>query len=172
MRTLVERVLLYCFQEDPYRVLGLPRTATDDDIRRCYHALALAHHPDKVSEAQSVAFLGIKDAYTVLRDPVLRKAVDDRLRLAGACACSDGLARSRMSDHCDSCVCSDAVAVQATMQPAMTVTVDECEYNEDSMSFSYGCRCGGSYVIEDAELAAGFGVVQCTSCSLHCKFTE
>jgi curved DNA-binding protein CbpA len=31
---------------DPYSVLGVPRTATDDDIRKVFRKLAKKHHSD------------------------------------------------------------------------------------------------------------------------------
>ena len=33
---------------DPYTVLGVPRTADRETIRRAYHALAKAYHPDRL----------------------------------------------------------------------------------------------------------------------------
>lgn len=35
--------------EDAYKVLGVPSTATDDEVRRAYRKLALQHHPDRVA---------------------------------------------------------------------------------------------------------------------------
>ena len=35
---------------DPYAVLGVPRTADDDTIRRAYHDLARKYHPDKYAD--------------------------------------------------------------------------------------------------------------------------
>ena len=35
--------------DDAYAVLGVPPTATDDEVRRAYRKLALQHHPDRVA---------------------------------------------------------------------------------------------------------------------------
>ena len=63
---------------DPYKTLGLTKTATDEEIRKAYRKLAKEHHPDlnpgnKEAEAR---FKDISAAYTLLSDPEKRRAFD------------------------------------------------------------------------------------------------
>jgi len=65
-------------RRDYYTVLGVPRTASDKDLKTAYRKLARKHHPDvnpgdKRSEA---LFKEIGEAYAVLSDPEKRKKYD------------------------------------------------------------------------------------------------
>ncbi len=63
---------------DYYDVLGVDRTATDDEIKRAYRRLARQHHPDANPgdpEAE-VRFKEIAVAYETLRDPERRRRYD------------------------------------------------------------------------------------------------
>lgn len=65
-------------ERDYYEVLGVPRTATADEIRSAHRKLARKHHPDvnpsdKASEAR---FKEAQRAYDVLGDPEKRKLYD------------------------------------------------------------------------------------------------
>ena len=42
---------------DPWEVLGLPRTATNDDINTAHRRLAIEHHPDKGGSHEQMARL-------------------------------------------------------------------------------------------------------------------
>src|SRR3954467_11089593 len=50
-------------ERDPYQVLGLPRSAALDDVKRAYRGLAKANHPDAAGEAALPRFLAIQAAY-------------------------------------------------------------------------------------------------------------
>jgi curved DNA-binding protein len=65
---------------DYYEVLGVPRTATADEIKRAYRKLARKHHPDLQPAAEkataSERFKEINEANEVLSDPEKRAQYD------------------------------------------------------------------------------------------------
>ncbi len=63
---------------DFYAVLGVARTASDDDIKKAYRKLAMTNHPDRNNGSKEAEerFKEITEAYDVLRDPQKRAAYD------------------------------------------------------------------------------------------------
>jgi curved DNA-binding protein CbpA len=64
-----------------YAILGVPATATDEEMKRAYRRLALRHHPDRNpgDRRAEERFKEISEAYAVLMDPARRREYD-RLR--------------------------------------------------------------------------------------------
>jgi curved DNA-binding protein len=60
--------------KDYYKVLGVDRKATEEEIKRRYRKLALDHHPDRNpgDKAAEEKFKEINEAYQVLSDPEKR----------------------------------------------------------------------------------------------------
>ena len=73
--------------KDYYKVLGLERGASEDDIRKAYRKLARKYHPDVSKEADAeVKMRDVNEANDVLRDKEKRAAYDalaDRVARGG-----------------------------------------------------------------------------------------
>jgi curved DNA-binding protein len=62
---------------DYYEALGVPRDASEEDIRRAYRKLARQYHPDVSKEPDAEdRFKELSEAYEVLRDPEKRERYD------------------------------------------------------------------------------------------------
>ncbi|HVT90781.1 MAG TPA: molecular chaperone DnaJ [Tepidisphaeraceae bacterium] len=67
-------------KRDYYEILGVVKTASDEDIKRAYRRLAMKHHPDRnngESKAEAeIKFKECSEAYEVLCDPQKRQRYD------------------------------------------------------------------------------------------------
>src|SRR5215469_9964837 len=64
-------------RRDFYQILGVPRTATQDEIQRAYRKLAREHHPDVNKDPGAEdRFKEISEAYNVLSDQQARRRYD------------------------------------------------------------------------------------------------
>ncbi|KAI9315411.1 DNAJ heat shock N-terminal domain-containing protein [Obelidium mucronatum] len=139
-----------------YEALGIPADSSNEDIKRQYQKLVLQLHPDKAganTHSPSAAPLHrfsrelhlqlVLKAWEVLRDPETKAIYDRELASNGGRGSSaqNGIMNAQ-------------------------VDLDDMEYNEDASSFSSSCRCGGEYVITEAELETGIEIVPCSTCSL------
>jgi molecular chaperone DnaJ len=78
-------------REDYYKILGVKRTASQDEIRKVYRRLARKYHPDlnPGDKAAEEKFKRLSEAYDVLSDPKKREIYDkfgtysDNIRDAG-----------------------------------------------------------------------------------------
>jgi len=82
--------------KDYYAVLGMPASATQDEIKKQYRKLAAKHHPDKNQNDPKAAerFKEISEAYQVLGDAEKRKQYDQMRQLARS---ADSARRTRVA---------------------------------------------------------------------------
>ena len=65
------------YNKDYYKIMGLSRTATDEEIKLAYRRLARKYHPDLNKDADAEAkFKELGEAYEVLKDPEKRREYD------------------------------------------------------------------------------------------------
>ncbi|XP_051979563.1 dnaJ heat shock protein family (Hsp40) member A3b isoform X1 [Xyrauchen texanus] len=67
-----------CHQQDFYEVLGVPRTATQKEIKKAYYQLAKKYHPDTNPDDPQAKekFAKLAEAYETLSDELKRKQYD------------------------------------------------------------------------------------------------
>ncbi len=77
--------------KDPYELLGVPKTASEADIKAAFRRLAKEHHPDRNpgDEAAARRFKELNAAHQILSDPE-KRAVYDRFGAAGLGAARAG----------------------------------------------------------------------------------
>jgi molecular chaperone DnaJ len=148
---------------DPYDVLGVDRSATQDEIKSAFRKAAVLHHPDKNPDDPSAQqrFKEVNAAYQILSDPQKRAAFD---RL-GAAAFDPSMAASGgnpfggvqfdMSDLNIDGIFGDLLGAlgirvgnQGTLQREVRITFEEAAFGctkEVTYERVEGCGdCGGS----------------------------
>jgi len=60
---------------DYYSILGIPKNASDQDIRKAYKKMSMQHHPDRGGNEEQ--FKKVNEAYQTLKDPQKRQEYDN-----------------------------------------------------------------------------------------------
>ena len=66
-------------KKDYYEILGVSKTATDDELKKAYRKMAKKYHPDANpdnKEAAEAKFKEVNEAYEVLSNPQKRKSLN------------------------------------------------------------------------------------------------
>lgn len=68
--------------EDYYKILGIDKSASADEIKKAYRTMALKYHPDKNNgdKSSEEKFKKISEAYEILSDPTKKSQYDNKGR--------------------------------------------------------------------------------------------
>ena len=121
-----------------YNILGVEPSATFEEIKDVYRKLIVQQHPDKGGNKES--FQLIQEAWSVLRDPSLRRKYD-----------AEQLA-------------SDIKSFEGII--AAEVPLDDFEYDENGEVLQLRLSLWRFYEIEYEDLLDGVKILSCNSCSL------
>ncbi|XP_076878307.1 dnaJ homolog subfamily C member 24 [Brachyhypopomus gauderio] len=133
-------------QKNWYSILGASPSDDLHELKQKYQRLVLMFHPDKqkpgLSEEEADQrlrrFLEVDQAWKVLGNQESRRTFDLQLR-------ADELKQSWPVDAC--------------------VVSGDMSWDSEGRTYSYGCRCGGDFVLTEEEMEDG-AVVCCDTCSL------
>jgi curved DNA-binding protein CbpA len=137
--------------KDPYKVLGLSRGASQEDIRKAHRTLVRKHHPDANPEDPRAEerFKQVQRAYEVLSNPEKRQEYDKRFHTSSRGTSSRGTS-SRGSSG------SPRAGAGRRAGGGTTYTVDLSELLAKLANLSSdhaGGRKGGSYKLRGEEVA-------------------
>lgn len=103
----------FCLQASHYETLNVTITASTDEIRHAYLKKAKKIHPDKNPHINTTRlFQELSEAYTILKDPVLRRTYDESLtheNTHNAMSCSTYIITQWTTTYLASCLYSDDI---------------------------------------------------------------
>ncbi|GAA6052098.1 hypothetical protein JCM3770_006630 [Rhodotorula araucariae] len=160
---------------DLYAGLGLPRSASQVDIRQAYRALILQHHPDRARRtgvqfthkggtgAADASAEELNVAYEVLSDEAKRRSYD-AARAAQAAAMRSAANAFAVSLSLD----LFEPHYRAPEHSAAQSPVEDGEDDEPAY-YTHPCRCSSRFKITRVQLEEGVEVVTCEGCSERCR---
>ena len=178
-----------------YRVLGVSRNATLEQVKRAYYVAAKKFHPDRLAQSASGTpstfstesmqapdgtsyFVHVQNAWSVLGDHESRKAYDAaqtqlqvQSLMAGLDISSNNAASeaARTNDHVDSD--DDKLDSDSELVHDVLDLNTDMIYEDDEEAFTAACRCGDTIYVDDEEIS-GLAVnttsikVECPGCSI------
>ncbi|KFD49943.1 hypothetical protein M513_09157 [Trichuris suis] len=130
-----------------YDALSCESTSSAEELKRAYRRALLLTHPDRSNGVDSCLFQKVVQAWTVLRDPVSRRAYDCWLR------------EQRLRRKC--CLNNGKCTISELLDKRV---------NQGSVSID--CHCGGCYLLSltDRQYGCDYVCVPCSNCSLCFHF--
>ncbi|KAI5703625.1 hypothetical protein M8J75_014212 [Diaphorina citri] len=129
-----------------FEILNCNVNSTLEEIKENYKSLSLKYHPDKNSEHQET-FLKINEAWNILKDEKERKLYESQLL-------------SQQQTH---------------MNIYKSVSLSDMEHKGESQMFTYPCRCGAEFCIEEQDTEGDSSddniLIACDTCSLLLEIT-
>ena len=152
-----------------YHALGVPEEATQNEIKRCYRAMAKAWHPDKNSERDTTEkFQKLSEAFGILLNPVTRKKYDEQMRDFNAnrsnkkvkyIECPNGV--ENVIDGCTVCVNKQSVTIKTDCPIEEWIRACETMYTtKGNDRGNHGVQYKVPYVSENEE--GNFGYISVT----------
>lgn len=148
-------------KRDYYEILGITKTATEDEIKKAYRAIAMKYHPDKNpnnSEAEE-KFKEAAEAYEVLSNPDKKNKYDRFGHDKSTDYMAEFMRRSGFGGHRVRKGQDMTLTVKLTLEEIFTGTTKKFKYNRHKTCtpcFGVGgtdkttCQnCGGSGVITE-----------------------
>lgn len=130
-----------------YRLLGVPRDATQEQIKKAYHQALLRHHPDKNRSAEQAqgspaSIDDLLHAFKILSNESLRETYDKSVR-------------------------SGSHPPKTGPRPAHIISLDDFLEIEDDENthWTYQCRCGGVFRLAEDDLEQDVHLIGCDGCS-------
>lgn len=123
---------------DFYKTLQCDKNTSFEDLKKNYQKLILSLHPDKIgNEDKGGVFHLVQKAWSVLKDPESRKLYDAEL------------------------ICQE----HSELLLYDTINLSDMELDSTESFYTYGCRCGGMYLLDSSEVNSTKVIIGCDECS-------
>ncbi|XP_076119828.1 dnaJ homolog subfamily C member 24 [Alosa pseudoharengus] len=134
-------------QIDWYSVLGASPTDGLQELKQKYQKLVLLYHPDKQgldvapgdADQRLQQFIEVDQAWKILSNAETKREYDLQLR---------------------------AQELKQSWPVDAQVFLEDMDWDSDTQSYTYGCRCGGEFIIGTEEMVEEEAIVCCDTCSL------
>ncbi|XP_033121309.1 dnaJ homolog subfamily C member 24-like [Anneissia japonica] len=156
--------------DDLYEIIGSDRSASKEELKKSYRKALLQCYPDKVEDSKKEAalqeYLKLESAWKVLGDDDSRRRYDMCIRDSSSVKGRALKKPSNVTNPLIGFYFMTEKHVQQTVAVNEEVEVEDMDF-EDDVAY-YPCRCGGNYIIQEAEVSNDV-IVACDTCSLHIR---